>query len=256
MLSQVYVQNWCSQIPGCSILSVDYSVSPEVKFPVALQQLLDVYLFVSSDKDNEIKEALGFKPEEFILAGDSAGGNLSMALLLVLNDINKQIKKLNEAFNNNLSKSTEQLLLNPIKMPKSILNLYSPYNLTLNISPSMILASCDSMISAGVMLSCFEAYLPLVNFNEDEKSFPEQPTTPNSESIYSLNGLTKRISSLISTKEKELEIEAFDDDKLNAEKVKDNSDWLEFIQTNNIYVQMMDLIQGFIGNLKCKFFFF
>lgn len=65
----MYIQHWCSQLPGCSILSVDYTVSPEVKFPVALQQLLDVYLFVSSDKNNEINECLGFKPEEFILAG-------------------------------------------------------------------------------------------------------------------------------------------------------------------------------------------
>lgn len=229
-----------------------------ISFTVALQQLIDVYLFVSSNKDKEIRECLGFKPEEFILAGDSAGGNLSMAALLVLNDINKQIRSLNES-----NKQTKSDLLNQIIMPKSILNLYAPYNLTLNISPSMILSSCDSMISAGVMLSCFEAYLPLVNFNDnddngdhndgdDEIPKPVQQTTEKN-SLFSLSSLTRSISSLISSKEQELEIEAFNGDKLSEENVRDANDWLEFIQTNNVYVQMMDLIHGLIGNFKCKF---
>ena len=169
-----------------------------------------------------------------------------MALCLVVNDINKQIRQLNESNrNDNLTE------LKPIKMPKSVLNLYAPYNLTLNISPSMILASCDSMISAGVMLSCFEAYLPLVDFNDTTPISESLPST--SESKFSLNSLTRSISSLISSNENKLEIEAFDDGRLNADEVKDSSDWLEFIQTNNIYVQIMDLIQGLIGNLKCKF---
>lgn len=242
----VYIQNWCSQLPGCSILSVDYSVSPEVKFPVALQQLLDVYLFVSSDNEDEIKEILGFKPEEFILAGDSAGGNLSMALCLVLNDINKHVKHSNSTNNN----ESDHLKL--VKMPKSVLNLYAPYNLTLNISPSMILASCDSMISAGVMLSCFEAYLPLVNFNDTSSNESSPSTsgsaTPTSESKFSLNNITRSIGSLISKKEKELEIEAFDG-RIDAEKVKEN-DWFETMQMNNIYGQIMDLIQNLVGNFK------
>jgi len=179
------------------------------------------------------------------LAGDSAGGNLSMALCLVLNDINKKIEQLNKS----KAASTNETHLKSVKMPKSILNLYTPYNLTLNISPSMILASCDSMISAGVMLSCFEAYLPLVNFNDNQEistQITTETTTPPSESRFSLNALTRNISSLISSKEKELEIAS-----LNGEQVvKKDNDWLEYIQTNNIYTQMVDLIQGFIGNLK------
>lgn len=245
---QVYVQNWCSQLPGCSILSVDYSVSPEAKFPVALQQLLDVYLFVAGGgSEKELIETLGYRPDEFILAGDSAGGNLSMAALLVLNDINRQIRQLNDANNNQLNADEP---LKPIKMPKSILNLYSPYNLTLNISPSMILASCDSMISAGVMLSCFEAYLPLVNLNEEPATSPTASAAdPPETSWFSLAGLTRSIGSLLPTTGAATK-QAFDEEKLaNAEQVNDSSDWLEF---SGIYVQLMELIQGLIGNLKCK----
>ena len=253
---QVYVQDWCAQLPGCSILSVDYSVSPEAKFPVALQQLLDVYLFVSSDEADEVNKALGYRPEEFILAGESAGANLTMAVLLVLNDINRHIAA-NVASGKWSSGSAEA---KPIRMPKSILNLYAPYNLTLNISPSMILASCDSMISAGVMLSCFEAYLPLVNLNEigsetvNKKTLNEASSNLTS-GRFSLSGLTHGLSSLISSS-REKELEAFDEHKLNAEKVNDSSDWLEFIQTNNIYVQMMEMISSIVGSFKCKRFEF
>lgn len=46
-------------------------------------------------------------------------------------------------------------------MPASLTCLYTPFNLSLKLSPSHVLAVCDSMISAGVMLSCFDAYLPI-----------------------------------------------------------------------------------------------
>ena len=182
---------------------MDYSVSPEAKFPVALQQLLDVYLFVSSDEDEQIKKALGYRPEEFILAGDSAGGALTMSVLLVLNDINRQIVASDSAAKR-------------IRMPKSIFNLYAPYDLTLNISPSMILASCDSMISAGVMLSCFEAYLPVVNLNEAEPV--------NADLAVGQSGLNGLLSSLFSTNN----------------------------QSSSIYGQMMQMIGGLIDGIKCK----
>ena len=244
------MQNWCSQLPGCSILSVDYSVSPEAKFPVALQQLLDVYLFVAGGSA-ELIETIGFRPNELILAGDSAGGNLTMAVLLVLNDINRQIKHLNDDANNN-RRAGGSTHLQPIKMPKSILNLYGVYNLTLNITPSIILASCDSMISAGVMLSCFEAYLPLVNLNAPEPEptpamavTAEPAVTTATESRFSLAGLTRSLSSLLSSSTVK-EPSTFDQAKGDG---PDNGDWLEL---NGIYTQMMELIQGLIGNIKCK----
>lgn len=48
-------------------------------------------------------------------------------------------------------------------MPYSLTCLYTPFNLSLKLSPSHVLAVADSMISAGVMLSCFDAYLPVNN---------------------------------------------------------------------------------------------
>jgi len=53
------------------ILSVEYSLAPEYKFPVALNQALEVY-----------KWALFHCSRSIVLAGDSAGGGLSVAVLL------------------------------------------------------------------------------------------------------------------------------------------------------------------------------
>jgi acetyl esterase/lipase len=123
-------------------VSVDYTVSPEAKFPVALQQVLDVYLWITSD-DPRVQDTFGFHPNHIIFCGDSAGGNLLTALTFALNDLRKG--------------GHPQVLL-----PKALICLYTPFNLSLLLTPANILSCCDSMISTGIMLSCFEAYLPQV----------------------------------------------------------------------------------------------
>lgn len=66
---------------GCAVLSADYSLAPEHKFPVALNECYGV-----------IKEAIrtcdlfGLKKEDIILCGDSAGGNLAAAAALLGRD--------------------------------------------------------------------------------------------------------------------------------------------------------------------------
>jgi hypothetical protein len=206
-------------------LSVDYSVAPESKFPVALQQLMDVYMWALSDTA-QVEEALGFRPRQIVLAGDSAGGNLTMALLHVIADLNEQLQS-----------SGRPLLLKP----KAIFNLYSPYNLTLRITPSMILASCDSMISAGVMLSCFEAYLPLVELS----AFPAPQTDHHFRSAHS-----KVIDE--QTNGKLYKEDPCDDAQSQRLDPLDTGFWTDFLNKNNIYFQGVEMVQGLVGNLKCK----
>lgn len=77
------------------ILSVDYSLSPESPFPGALQEVLDCYLWLTS-KHPSVKRKLGFFPEKIGVCGDSAGGNMTISLVLVLKHIQEAAKKLNE----------------------------------------------------------------------------------------------------------------------------------------------------------------
>ncbi|XP_074596864.1 arylacetamide deacetylase-like isoform X2 [Brevipalpus obovatus] len=151
----VFICDWTNKLGNIPILSVDYSLSPEVKFPVALQEILDVYLWVTNGSE-EVRETLGYIPKTIVLVGDSAGGNLITSMTMVINDI----LKLDPHFHTFL--------------PKSLVCLYAPFDLTLKLTPSMVLAACDSLLSAGLMLSCFEAYIPL--FNHQDSNDGQIPT--------------------------------------------------------------------------------
>jgi acetyl esterase len=63
---------------GYTVISVDYALSPEHRFPVALRQCEAVmrWLFAQAD-------ALGIRANAISVGGDSAGGNLAAALTLL-----------------------------------------------------------------------------------------------------------------------------------------------------------------------------
>lgn len=55
------------------VLMVDYRLTPECPFPAAAEDCHDAYRWLLAD---------GFAPQNIIIAGDSAGGNLTLATLL------------------------------------------------------------------------------------------------------------------------------------------------------------------------------
>lgn len=61
-----------------SILSVEYSLSPEHVWPKASHECINAYRYLIHQ--------LGINPSKVILAGDSAGGNLVASTLLTLKD--------------------------------------------------------------------------------------------------------------------------------------------------------------------------
>ena len=60
------------------ILSIDYRLAPEYPFPVPLEDCVDAYKWLLSN---------GFKNDHIIIAGDSAGGNLTLTTLLKTRDL-------------------------------------------------------------------------------------------------------------------------------------------------------------------------
>ena len=64
-----------------AVVSVDYSLSPEAKFPRALEECAEVVRFVS-----ELGADWGLDPDRIFVGGDSAGGNLALATALLLRD--------------------------------------------------------------------------------------------------------------------------------------------------------------------------
>ena len=60
---------------GALIISVDYTLAPDAKYPYALDECFYVYEWLVSGKNQ-----LGILPSKIILAGDSAGGNFVLGV--------------------------------------------------------------------------------------------------------------------------------------------------------------------------------
>jgi len=67
---------------GCCVIGVDYALAPEHKFPVALEQVVDVVQWLADQG-----EVLDIDPRRLAIGGDSAGANLSVAASLILRDL-------------------------------------------------------------------------------------------------------------------------------------------------------------------------
>ena len=66
---------------GCAVVSVDYALSPEARFPQALEECAAVVRHLAANGP-----AWAIDPTRIALGGDSAGGNLALATNLFLRD--------------------------------------------------------------------------------------------------------------------------------------------------------------------------
>src|SRR5882757_2676138 len=64
---------------GLPVLAPDYRLAPEHPFPAAIDDAVAAYTWLTG---------AGFAPDHVVISGDSAGGGLTMALLLALRDRN------------------------------------------------------------------------------------------------------------------------------------------------------------------------
>lgn len=71
---------------GCAVIGVDYPLSPEHRFPVALQRIVALVEMLAG-ADSPLSGRVD--PARLALGGDSAGANLSLAAALALRDAGK-----------------------------------------------------------------------------------------------------------------------------------------------------------------------
>ncbi|XP_070407234.1 hormone-sensitive lipase isoform X3 [Nothobranchius furzeri] len=122
-----YLKSW-SQDLGVPILSVDYSLAPEAPFPRALEECFYAYCWALRNH-----HLLGWTGERVCLAGDSAGGNLSVTTAMRA-----------AAFG--------------VRMPDGIVAAYPATLLTAYASPSRLLTLMDPMLPLSVLSRCLSAY--------------------------------------------------------------------------------------------------
>ncbi|HEY1798016.1 MAG TPA: alpha/beta hydrolase [Stellaceae bacterium] len=71
---------------GVACLSVDYQLSPEVKFPVAFDETVAMIRLMAREGGG-----LGIDPKRLATGGDSAGANLALAAALALRDAGEKV---------------------------------------------------------------------------------------------------------------------------------------------------------------------
>ena len=68
---------YCEVSKGMSVLTIDYRVAPEYGYPCALEDAVAAYEWLKKS---------GWRSRQIIVAGDSAGGGLALALCMYLKD--------------------------------------------------------------------------------------------------------------------------------------------------------------------------
>lgn len=74
-----------ANLADCTVISVDYRLAPEHKFPAAVEDAYDSFQWIAANADR-----LGIDQDKIAVGGDSAGGNLATVLCLIAEEKNGQ----------------------------------------------------------------------------------------------------------------------------------------------------------------------
>lgn len=136
-----YLRFWSENL-NIPIVCSNYGKAPERAYPHGIQDLLDAYLFITSESP-AVKDYLGFYPKNIVITGDSAGGNLALSLTLILHELSKV--------------STDTCII----MPRAIYLLYPTANSACDISASRSMCTFDPILNIAAVFSVAQAYTGL-----------------------------------------------------------------------------------------------
>ncbi|MEE1202374.1 MULTISPECIES: alpha/beta hydrolase [Bifidobacterium] len=73
-----FLREFCNLEDGVTVVLLDYKTAPEYKYPVQLNEALDLW--------DELTENQDYRAENIVIGGDSSGGNLALAMMLKIRD--------------------------------------------------------------------------------------------------------------------------------------------------------------------------
>ncbi|XP_031568873.1 hormone-sensitive lipase-like [Actinia tenebrosa] len=149
---EMYLRVWARDL-NVPILSVDYSLAPEAPFPRALEECFFAYAWALKNLDK-----LGTTAEYVCIAGDSAGGNLGVAVCMRAAEYG-------------------------IRRPDSLLAAYPPLNVQYVPSPSRLMSLMDPLLPTGILSACLGAYAGM-----GKSPFDECMKTPANSSLIAKQG--------------------------------------------------------------------
>ena len=121
---EIYTRAWAKDLPlGTAFISIDYSLGPDHMFPHQLQQCLDVFLWCN---DSKFQETIGYKPNKFILVGDSSAGIKLLGLAVVLCDLEKKFPDISFIYPSALVAAYPSFCVTPFALPSMIMSALHP----------------------------------------------------------------------------------------------------------------------------------
>ncbi|KNC77567.1 hypothetical protein SARC_09970 [Sphaeroforma arctica JP610] len=126
---QVYLKRWAKEL-NIMIISIDYSLAPQNPFPSALDECFYAYSWIISHA-----EKMGYSAGQICLSGDSAGGNLVVALGL-------------------------KIVKEGLPAPFAIQANYPALCVRMYPSPARLLSASDILLPLGILEDCLDAYTP------------------------------------------------------------------------------------------------
>jgi hormone-sensitive lipase len=130
-LHQTYLRKWAKKC-NAVVFAIDYKLAPEEKYPALLDEVRQAYFWIITQAEKEFKVKL----KTVLLAGDSAGGNLAMALTLFA-------------------------IRSKFRVPDGIIAAYPALNLSINaFTPSLLTSMDDFMLRYSFLNVCINSYIP------------------------------------------------------------------------------------------------
>jgi len=124
-----YLRVWAKET-GIPIISIDYSVAPEYMYPVQVEECYGAYKWIVENAE----KILGRPLRNIFVAGDSAGGNLTLTTTL---------KCIKEGF----------------RIPDGIVASYPAAYLYNAPSPARLVALVDPLVNFSFLKMCTDSYL-------------------------------------------------------------------------------------------------
>ena len=168
-----YLLDW-SAATGAVVICPEYALLPDHTFPVALNQIANVY---SALVDGDAASQLGFETNRIVVTGESAGGNLAASLCVMLGmhiladaeeepcDTNASGQMDADSWNGDSvddieEDSKDNEMRTTTKMPDAMMLSCAALNLSLELSYSRVIGTEDPVLPSGLIKCISDAYLP------------------------------------------------------------------------------------------------
>jgi len=171
-----FLSEW-SEITNSVIIIPEYKLLPEFHFPVAINEIFDVYVALSS---GQAGSQLGFNAEKIVVSGESAGGNMAAALIVKLihdgvvdlEDLIEKKKEKEGVLDEDVDDEEKVTTQSPpprrqsfekierVRLPDGLLMSCPVLNMCLSMSPSRVMGTGDPVLPSGLIQMVSKEYIP------------------------------------------------------------------------------------------------